>query len=60
MYGARDRPLPMPRGLGQWFPYLTFLIMAFTAIFRQVLPLVDAGAEALRAVRANDHQVRNV
>ena len=59
MYAARDRPLPLG-ALRATFPYLTMLIMTFTAIFRMVQPFVEAGSEALQAIRANDRQVRNV
>ena len=59
MYAARDRPLPLGALRGT-FPYLTMLIMTFTAIFRMVEPLVEAGSAALQAIRDNDHQVRNV
>jgi len=59
MYAARDRPLPLG-ALRETFPYLTMLLMLFTAVFRMVQPLVEAGNEALQAIRANDRQVRNV
>ena len=59
MYAARDRPLPLG-ALRSTFPYLTMLIMTFTAIFRMVHPLVEAGSAALKAIRDNDHQARNM
>ena len=61
MYAARDRQLVPPIGyLGRSFPYLSMLLMTFMAVFRMVSPLVEAGSVALKAIRANDHQVRNV
>ena len=59
MYAARDRPLPLGRLRGI-FPFLTTLIMTFMAVFRMVSPVVEAGSEALHAIRNNDHQVQNM
>ena len=61
MYAARDRQLIPPLGyIGRSFPYLSMLLMTFFAIFRLVSPVVEAGSAALKAIRDNDHQVRNV
>ena len=59
MYAARDRPLPLGP-MTNLFPYLSMVIMTFLAIFRLVQPLIEQGSEALKAIRDNDRQVRNV
>ena len=61
MYAARDRQLVPPIGyVGRTWPYLSMLLMTFFAVYRVVSPMVEAGSKALAAIKANDHQVRNM
>jgi len=59
MLAARDRELPLGP-LRELFPWLTSIILAILCVYRLVDPLLEAGQEAIYAVRRNDHQVFNV
>jgi len=59
MYAARDRPLPLG-AVRELFPFLASLIAVFMALFRVVHPVVLQANQALREIRANDRQVRQL